>query len=89
MQRTLSISPRFRKKLEKFLKHNPDLERRVEYTLQLLQKDPFTPSLDTHRLHGILAKFFSCKITYHHRLVFSMDEAYIYPHAIGSHDEVY
>lgn len=89
MRRELHISPRFRKKLKQFLEKHPELERRVEYTLQLLQSDPFTLSLNTHRLHGVLADFYSCKVTHQYRLVFFFDEAYIYPHSIGTHDEVY
>lgn len=89
MRRKLHISPRFRKKLKKFLEKHPDLERRAEYILQILQNDPFTLSLNTHRLHGTLAEFHACEITYQYRLTFSFDEEYIYPHSIGTHDEVY
>ena len=89
MRRRLNISPRFRKKLKQFLEKHTDLELRVEYTLQLLQGNPFAASLATHRLHGALTNFYACRITYHYRLAFSFDEEYIYPHSIGSHDEVY
>ena len=89
MRRMLHISPRFKKKLRKFFEKHSDLERRVEYILQLLQNDPFTPSLDTHQLHGVLADFYACKITFNYRLVFFFDEEYLYPHSIGTHDEVY
>ncbi len=88
MKRKLSVSPRFKKKLEKFLDKHPDFESRVEYVLQLLQNDPFALALETHRLHGVLVDFYACKINYHYRLVFLFDDWYIYPHSIGTHDEV-
>lgn len=51
--------------------------------------DIFSPSLETHKLHGKMAKSYACSVNYYYRIVFSFDDQYIYLESIGSHDDVY
>ncbi len=88
MRRIVS-SPQFDKKLIKFLKKNPDLDGKINSVFRTLEKDVRHPALKTHKLHGILNKFYACTITFQHRLVFDYDQDCVYPHTIGSHDDVY
>ena len=87
--RKIFSSPQFKKRLIKFLKRNSDLEQKVGSVFKILAKDPKHPTLQTHRLHGKLSQFFACTINYKYRLIFSYDSNFIYPHTIGSHDDVY
>lgn len=57
--------------------------------LALLQKNPHTSSLKTHKLIGSLKNRFACSITHEYRLVFRIQGKEIYLLAIGTHDEVY
>lgn len=48
--RTLVWGKTFIKALKRTLKKNPKLKLVIEDTLRLLQKDPFAPKLETHKL---------------------------------------
>jgi addiction module RelE/StbE family toxin len=87
--RKIVVSKQFQKKLILFLRRQPELENKISGVLKLLEKDLNHPLLKTHKLHGVLSKFFACSITYEYRLVFSFDDKFIFPHTIGSHDDVY
>lgn len=87
--RKIFSSPQFEKKLVRFLQKNPEYEKKIKIVFKLLEKDIRHPTLKTHRLHGKLSFLFSCSIAYQYRLAFSSDSKFIYPHAIGSHDDVY
>lgn len=87
--RTIHSSPAFERSLVKFFKRNPELFKKIEKVFALLEKDVHDPALDTHKLHGKLSQFYACKLSYDYRLVFIFDDKYIYPHSIGSHNEVY
>ena len=87
--RKIIISAQFHKKLVKFLSKNSELKIQIRKTFNILEKDINNPLLKTHKLHGQLSVFYACYITYQYRLVFSYDKKYIYPHTVGSHDEVY
>jgi len=87
--RKIDSSLSFDKKLIKFLKKNSDLEKKIKEVFNLLERDVHHSLLHTHRLSGRLSGYFGCTITYNYRLVFRFDNDYIYPRAIGTHDEVY
>ena len=87
--RKIVVSRQFEKKLILFLRKRPELETKFSSVLKVLEKDLNHPLLKTHKLHGTLSKFFACSITYEYRLVFSFNDKFIFPHTIGSHDDVY
>jgi addiction module RelE/StbE family toxin len=87
--RQLVLSSRFKKNLKDFLHKHPDLETTLPEKLNLLQQNPHTASLKTHKLTGKLKSYWALSITYKYRLVFSIEKDAIYLLAIGTHDEVY
>jgi addiction module RelE/StbE family toxin len=80
----------FIKKVKKLMKNNPNFEIIFKKRIELLELDPFHPTLKTHKLQGKLKKYYSCSIDYYFRLIFDfLDNENIQLLDIGSHDEVY
>lgn len=79
------------KKLKKFIKKHPDALSRYVKTIELLEIDPYHPSLRLHKLKGKLGVYYSVSITMQYRIVidFILSEKEIIPIDIGVHDEVY
>lgn len=79
------------KKLKKFIKKHPDVLDRYAKTIELLEIDPYHPSLRLHKLRGKLQEYHSVSITMQYRVVidFVIKENEIIPIDIGAHDEVY
>ncbi len=79
------------KKLKKFIKKHPDALERYVKAIELLEIDPFHPSLRLHKLQGKLNAFHSISINLKYRIVidFILTEQEIIPVDIGTHDEVY
>ncbi|WP_305909902.1 plasmid stabilization protein [Methylomarinum sp. Ch1-1] len=79
------------KKLKKFIKKHPDALERYVKTIELLELDPFHPSLRLHKLQGKLNDCHSVSINMEYRIVidFMFKEKEIIPIDIGVHDEVY
>ena len=79
------------KKLKKFIKKHPDALERYVKTIELLELDPFHPSLRLHKLQGKLNEYHSVSINMKYRIVidFIFKEKEIIPIDIGAHDEVY
>jgi addiction module RelE/StbE family toxin len=79
------------KKLKKFIKKHPDSLERYAKAIEILEIDPFHPSLRLHKLHGNLHDFYSVSINLKYRIVidFILLEQQIIPIDIGTHDEVY
>ena len=79
------------KKLKKFIKKHPDALDRYVKTIELLEIDPFHPSLRLHKLQGKLNEYHSVSINMKYRIVidFILIEKEIIPIDIGNHDEVY
>lgn len=79
------------KKLKKFIKKHPDVLDRYAKTIELLEIDPYHPSLRLHKLRGKLQEYHSVSITMQYRVVidFIIKENEIIPIDIGAHDEVY
>ncbi len=79
------------KKLKKFIKKHPDALERYVKAIELLEIDPFHPSLRLHKLQGKLNTFHSISINLKYRIVidFILTEQEIIPVDIGTHDEVY
>jgi mRNA-degrading endonuclease YafQ of YafQ-DinJ toxin-antitoxin module len=79
------------KKLKKFIKKHPDVLDRYVKMIELLEIDPYHPSLRLHKLKGKLRDYHSVSITMQYRVVidFIIQDNEIIPIDIGTHDEVY
>jgi len=79
------------KKLKKFIKKYPDVLDRYSKAIELLEVDPYHPSLRLHKLQGKLRVYHSVSINMQYRVVidFILKEKEIIPIDIGAHDEVY
>ncbi|MEY3090189.1 MAG: hypothetical protein RL113_505 [Pseudomonadota bacterium] len=79
------------KRLKKFIKKHPALLDRYSKTMELLEVDPFHPSLMLHKLKGKLQIYHSVSINMQYRIVidFILTENEIIPIDIGTHEEVY
>mgnify|MGYP000126000113 CR=1 FL=1 len=84
-------SDEYFKKLKKFIRKHPDALERYVKTIELLELDPFHPSLRLHKLQGKLNDYHSVSINMKYRIVidFIFNEKEIIPIDIGTHDEVY
>jgi mRNA-degrading endonuclease YafQ of YafQ-DinJ toxin-antitoxin module len=73
------------------MKKHPDLIEKYAKTIELLEIDPFHPSLRLHKLNGKLRLYYSISINMKYRVVidFIFDDNKIIPIDIGIHDEVY
>ncbi|OKH37340.1 plasmid stabilization protein [[Phormidium ambiguum] IAM M-71] len=86
---------RFKRAFRKIIKKNPEFQDRIINVLYLLENDPFTPSLKSHKLTGSLEGLWSCSAGYDCRIIFTFSqdedsqESVIVLVDIGSHDEVY
>lgn len=79
------------KKLKKFIKKHPEVLDRYIKTIELLEVDPYHPSLRIHKLQGKLRIYHSVSINMKYRIVidFIIKDKEIIPTDIGTHDEVY
>jgi addiction module RelE/StbE family toxin len=86
----VSFSASFKRAFKKRIKGNSNLEARFWQKLEQFIKEPFDPSLKTHKLSGKLKDLWSFSIDYDERIVFyfTEDEKAVFVD-IGSHDEVY
>lgn len=75
----------------RFIRKHPEVRQQYEKTLQLLELNPFHPSLRLHRLKGRLSDLHSVSINLSYRITleFLIEGRTLIPVAIGSHDEVY
>ena len=85
----------FKRSFKKLIKKHPQLKTKIFDVLRLLAKDPFTPSLKSHKLSGNLDGLWSCSVAYDCRIIFRFSEdgefleMIILLVDIGSHDQVY
>jgi len=79
------------KKLKKFIKKHPDVLNKYIKTIELLEIDPYHPSLRIHKLNGKLRLYYSVSINIKYRVVidFIIQKDGIIPIDIGTHDDVY
>lgn len=93
--RAILFDESFRRALKKRCKNRPELRAKVSEALSLLESDPFTPSLKTHKLQGELKGLWACSVEYDFRIVFRFEtldkaeEEAIVLIDVGTHDEVY
>jgi addiction module RelE/StbE family toxin len=85
----------FKRAFKRLIKKNHQLQDRILRVIALLENDPFTPSLKTHKLTGNLQDYWSCSVTYDCRIIFlfkedeEAEETLIILVDIGFHDDVY
>lgn len=92
---TLSWSNGFRRGFKKTTRNDPVLQGKIFSALEKLSREPFDPTLKTHKLHGKLIGLWACQVEYDCRIVFAFEkkpdskEDLIVLVDIGKHDEVY
>ena len=91
MSWSLIFTDHYEKRALRFLKRHPELERQYLKALQLLEANPFHPSLRLHRLSGRLDGLHSVSINLSYRITleFLIENQEIFPVDVGDHDTVY
>ena len=93
--KTLVWSATFVRAFKRSTKRDPALKERAADTLRQLAKDPFHPTLHSHKLKGELSGVWACTVDYDNRILFEfttnldINEEEIYLLTMGTHDEVY
>ena len=79
------------KRARRFLKRHPDLTRQYQKTLELLEINPFHPSLRLHPLKGGLTGLHAVSISISYRITLELiiKEKEIILVNVGTHEEVY
>ena len=79
------------RRARKFLTRHPELARQYKKTLQLLEINPYHPSLRLHRLKGRLAGMHAVSINISYRITLELviREKEIILVNVGAHEEVY
>ena len=54
----------FKRAFKRLMRKNPQLQAKVSEVLDLLENNPFTPSLKSHKLTGELDSYWSCYVSY-------------------------
>ena len=91
MKWSLVFTLQYEKRARRFLKRHPELEKQYLKTLQLLEANPFHPSLRLHPLAGRLADLHSVSINLSYRITleFLIQDQEIIPVNVGDHESVY
>jgi mRNA-degrading endonuclease YafQ of YafQ-DinJ toxin-antitoxin module len=79
------------KRAKKFLRKHPEIHNQYRKTLELLELDPYHPSLRLHGLEGRLKGLSSVSINMSYRIVLALEikgEEIILIN-LGDHDHVY
>ena len=87
----LVFTEQYNRRAARFLKQHPELRSQYLKTLQLLEANPFHPSLRLHPLRGGLEGLHSVSINLSYRITLDLliQEGKIYPVNVGDHDAVY
>lgn len=91
MSWTLVFTENYEKRARLFLKRHPELEKQYLKCLQLLETNPFHPSLRLHSLSGRLSGLHSVSINLSYRITFEflIQDQDIILINVGDHDTVY
>ena len=87
----LVFTEAYDRRAARWLKRHPDLRQQYLKTLQLLEANPYHPSLRLHALSGRLAGVHSVSISLSYRITLELliqDERIILVN-VGDHDAVY
>jgi mRNA-degrading endonuclease YafQ of YafQ-DinJ toxin-antitoxin module len=87
----LVFTERYRRSESRFLRRHPEIRRQYDKTLELLEANPFHPSLRQHPLKGRLAGLHSVSINLSYRITIELliEGKRIIPVNVGDHDAVY
>ena len=91
MSYCLVFTESYSKRAAKWLKRHPDLRQQYLKTLQLLELNPFHPSLRLHALSGRLQGIHAVSINLSYRITLALlvtDEEIVLIN-VGDHDGVY
>jgi len=88
---SLVFTDAYDRRASRWLKRHPDLRQQYLKTLQLLEANPFHPSLRLHALGGRLAGVHSVSINLSYRITLELliQDEKIIPVNVGDHDAVY
>ena len=88
---TLVFTETYNRRAAKWLKRHPEMRQQYLKTLQLLELNPFHPSLRLHALSGRLAGVHSVSINLSYRITFELliEGQEIVLLQVGDHDTVY
>ena len=91
MSYRLVFTEQYNRRALRFIKRHPELKKTYLKTLQLLEVNPFHPSLRLHGLQGKLKHLHSVSINLSYRLTLELQitDKEIILIDVGSHDEVY
>lgn len=91
MSFSLVYTEAYNRRAARWLKKHPDLRQQYLKTLQLLELNPFHPSLRLHALSGRLAGVHSVSINLSYRITLDMliEGKEIVLLNLGDHDAVY
>ncbi|PCH62426.1 MAG: plasmid stabilization protein [SAR86 cluster bacterium] len=91
MSYTLIYPDSYIRRAKKFLRKHPEIHTQYSKALQLLELDPYHPSLRLHSLGGRLQGLSSVSINMSYRIVLELEvrEKEIILINIGSHGQIY
>ena len=90
MKIEIGFSSSFKRVFKKRIRGNEKLEPRFWERLEKFAKNPFYPTLRTHKLSGELDELWSFNVEYDCRVIFKfLGENRVLLIDIGTHDEVY
>jgi proteic killer suppression protein len=91
MKYNLVFTDSYTRRAAKFIRKHPALLQQYQKTLELLELNPFHPSLRLHKLKGSLKELHSVSINISYRITieFLVEGETIVPVNVGAHDEVY
>lgn len=58
---------------KRFVRKNPQLQKKIFETINLLASDPFTFSLKSHKLSGQLEGLWACSVAYDCRIIYTLN----------------
>lgn len=91
MPYTLIYPDSYIRRARKFLRKHPEVHSQYRKALELLELDPYHPSLRLHSLEGRLKGLSSVSINMSYRIVLELEvqDGEIVLINIGNHDQVY
>jgi proteic killer suppression protein len=91
MNYTLIFTDQYNRRALRFIKRHPDLKKPYLKTLQLLEANPFHPSLRLHALQGKLQPLHAVSINLSYRITLELQisDKQIILINVGDHEAVY
>lgn len=73
------------KAIKLYSKLSSGLQEEIEETIELLRDSQNHERLKVHKLHGILKNFYSARVNYEYRVIFSYDGPLLVVSLFGDH----